>query len=66
MTTPASWVGWFKQRGGFWVKLSEADSYDLALALLLQRTTGSGDLLVLPAGRHPDRPRHRPAARPRS
>ena len=57
----ASWIGWFRKSGSrTWQQMVEGDSYHEAARLLLYAATTSGDLAVLPAGRHPSETESRP------
>jgi hypothetical protein len=54
----AAWCGWFRPRVGVtWSKIAEGQTYDEALARLLDALAalrGNGESIVLEAGRHPN------------
>lgn len=53
--TGTKYVGWFRRRGHPWGKVTEAATATAALDALLELVPklGSGDMVVLPDGRHP-------------
>ncbi len=62
----ATHIGWWRPNPrGRWLKITEAESYDRALAGVLESCKG-GDVFVTPASVNPNAGRPRPAAGPAS
>jgi hypothetical protein len=61
-TEPVYFAGWYRGRGQNWWKANEAPTRSAALDGLLDvaRRLGSGDLIVLRVGEHPNDPPRRP------
>lgn len=53
--TPTLHVGWYRPQRGRWRQICEAKDHGSAMALLLVAPDlGSGEMIVLPKGKHPN------------